>query len=157
MLAHDGIQLVFLERAAKPETVSSKGYGVALQMTAVVPDIEREVAFFQDVLGLELLSKGPPPAAGPDVRIVGARGSRFGRLALVHHAGTAGLDLYPRAVPPARGLLSVTYVVPDIAPILARGRASGVADHGTVRSILGEGRMASVTSPAGLRIDFIQL
>ena len=169
MPAHDGLNLVFLEQPGKPETVSPQGYGVAPQIVAVTPDNEREVAFFRDVLGLEPLSQhrfagpqveqtiGLPPGAALDVRIVGARDSRFGRLELVQYEGVESADLYGRAAPPARGLLSVTYVVPDLAPILARGRSSGIADHGTVRSILGEGRMASVTSPAGLRIDIVQL
>lgn len=157
--AHDGLDLVIRELPEKPETVSPKGYGAAARMIAVTSDNEREAAFLRNVLGLDLLEqyRVAGTEAEFDVSVVGARDSRFGRLELVHYVGAEGRDLYPRAVPPARGLISVTYVVSDIAPILARGRAAGIADHGSVQSILGEGPMASVTSPAGLRIDVIQL
>jgi hypothetical protein len=122
-----------------------------------MPWRSRETAFFGEVLGLNLLASIPAGEAGADVRILGTRDSRLGRLELMEYAARSGRDLYWRTAPPARGILSVTYVVADLAPILERGRIAGIADHGPVRTILGEGRMASVTSPAGLRIDFIQL
>jgi hypothetical protein len=76
-----------------------------------------------------------------------------------------GADLYPRARPPARGLLSVTFFVPDVAAVLARAAAAASAttasfaapvDHGVRRTIFGEARIATLTSPAGLRIDLVQ-
>jgi hypothetical protein len=60
-------------------------------------------------------------------------------------------------------MLSVTYFVPDVGAILAKATAPGAPkmraaplDHGVVRSIFGESRMASLTSPAGLRIDLVE-
>lgn len=166
---HDDLNLVILEQPAEPEPTSPQGYGIAPQIVATNGDNDRESQFLQQVLGLKELQhnrfSGPsiektvglPPGAALDVRILGAPDSVFGRLELVQYEGTKSTNLYPRAVPPARGMLSVTYVVTDLAPILERGKAYGIRDHGRVRSILGEGRMASVTSPAGLRIDLIQL
>jgi catechol 2,3-dioxygenase-like lactoylglutathione lyase family enzyme len=156
LLVHDAVGLVLHQSDVKRQALSSRGYGVAMQLAAVVPDIERELAFFQKVLGLELLASSAPNAV-PQVRTLGTRQSPFGRLALVDYGSSMGRDLYPSAAPPARGLLGIIYVVPDLAPIMVRGREAGLADHGQVRSILGDGRMASVTSPAGLRIDFIEL
>jgi len=46
--------------------------------------------------------------------------------------------------------------VPDLEPILARGAAYGIRDAGRVTTILGSGRMAQLTSPAGLRIDLLE-
>lgn len=166
---HDDVNLVIVEQPAHPEPTSAQGYGVAPQIVATNGDNDRESSFLQQVLGLKELQhnrfSGPsiektvglPPGAALDVRIVGAPDSEFGRLELVQYEGAKGSDLYPRAVPPARGMLSVTYIVTDLGPILERGKPYGIRDHGRVRCILGEGRMASVTSPAGLRIDFIQL
>jgi hypothetical protein len=56
--------------------------------------------------------------------------------------------------------LSVTFFVPDVAAVLARAAAAGSSatpvDHGVRRTIFGETRIATLTSPAGLRIDLVQ-
>jgi hypothetical protein len=55
--------------------------------------------------------------------------------------------------------------VPDVAAVLARAAAAASAttasfaapvDHGVRRTIFGEARIATLTSPAGLRIDLVQ-
>ncbi len=165
----DDINLVLVEQPGTPEPVSPKGFGVAPQIVLTTDDNTREANFLQQVLGLKEMShnrfSGPsiektvglPAGAALDIRIMGSPDSDFGRLEIVQYEGAKGTNLYPKAVPPARGMLGVTYVVTDLAPILERGKAYGIKDHGRVRSILGEGRMASVTSPAGLRIDIVQL
>lgn len=169
MSAHDGLNLVFLEQPSEPAVVSPQGYGVAPQIVLTTPDNQREIAFFRELLALDALSHhrfagaavettiGLPAGAALDVWILGDAQRRFGRLELVQYEGVLSRNLYPRAVPPARGMLSVTYVVADLAPILERGRALGVREHGRVDTLLGSGRMASAASPAGLRVDFIEL
>jgi hypothetical protein len=99
---------------------------------------------------------GLPSGAGLDIRILGDPASPYGRLELVQYEGVKSSNLYPRTAPPARGMLSVTYFVPDLEPILARGAAYGIRDAGRVTTILGSGRMAQLTSPAGLRIDLLE-
>lgn len=172
----DGVNLVFLEQEGKPEPVSPEGYGVAPQIVATSPDNRREKAFFEQVLGLEETSHhrfagpevertiGLPTGAGLDIRIFGATAYPYGRLEIVQYEGVRGADLYPRARPPARGLLSVTFFVPDVAVVLARAAgaspdaasAAPPVDHGLRRTVFGETRMATLTSPAGLRIDLVQ-
>lgn len=168
MPAHDRLNVVLLEEPADPAPVSPRGYAVAPQIVLVTPDNPRESAFFQALLDLETISHhhftgpeiervvGLPAGAGLDITILGDPRVRFGRLELVQYEGVRSRNLYPRAVPPARGMLSVTYAVPDLEPVIGRGRALGMREHGRVRSILGESRMASVTSPAGLRVDIIE-
>jgi catechol 2,3-dioxygenase-like lactoylglutathione lyase family enzyme len=167
--AADGLNLVFLEQQGVPEPVGPKGYGVAAQIVLVTADNAGETAFFRDVLGLEDIShnrfSGPevektiglPPGASLDITILGAKASPYGRLEFVQYEKAAGRNLYPRTRPPARGMLSLTYLVPDLKPILERGRAHGIRDLGVVRSILGRGRMAEIVSPAGLRVDILAL
>jgi hypothetical protein len=157
------------------EKVSDKGYGVMPQIVAISPDNKLEKAFFEQVLGLQETSynrfSGPevektiglPKGAGLDIRIFGDPAYDYGRLEIVQYEGVKSADLYPRAKPPARGMLSVTYFVPDVGAILAKATAPGAPkmraaplDHGVVRSIFGESRMASLTSPAGLRIDLVE-
>jgi catechol 2,3-dioxygenase-like lactoylglutathione lyase family enzyme len=170
----DAVNLVFLEKPSAPDAVGPRGYGVAPQLVATSPDNLREKAFFERVLGLEETSwnrmggaelertVGLPRGAGLDIRIFGDRGEGYGRIEIVQYEGATGRDLYPRARPPARGLLSVTYFVPDVGAVLARAAAPGAPvgaaplDHGTVPTIFGESRMATLTSPAGLRIDLVE-
>lgn len=175
----DGVNLVFLEQQGKPGPVSPEGYGVAPQIVAISSDNRREKAFLERVLGLDETSyhrfAGPevertiglPPGAGLDIRIFGHAAHDYGRLEIVQYEGVKGADLYPRARPPARGLLSVTFFVPDVDAVLARAAALAVeagagamratpVDHGVVDTVFGKARMATLTSPAGLRIDLVQ-
>ncbi|MCP5327588.1 MAG: VOC family protein [Sinobacteraceae bacterium] len=171
----DAVNLVFLEQEGHPEPVSPQGYGVMPQIVAISPDNRLEKAFFEGVLGLKETSYnrfggpevektvGLPKGANLDIRIFGDPAYDYGRLEIVQYEGVDGADLYPRAVAPARGLLSVTYFVPDVAAILARATAADAprmraapVDHGVVASIFGQSRMATLTSPAGLRIDLIE-
>jgi catechol 2,3-dioxygenase-like lactoylglutathione lyase family enzyme len=171
----DAVNFVFLEQEGHPEPVSPKGYGVMPQIVAISPDNKLEKAFFEGVMGLRETSynrfSGPevektiglPKGAGLDIRIFGDPGYDYGRLEIVQYEGAKSADLYPRARPPARGMLSVTYFVPDVGALLARATAAGAprmraapVDHGVVESIFGKSRMATLTSPAGLRIDFVE-
>ena len=175
----DAVNLVFLEQDGKPEHTSAQGYGVAPQIVATSPDNKREKAFFERVLGMDEASyhrfSGPevertiglPPGGALDVRIFGAEGYDYGRLEIVQYEGVQSNDLYPTIKAPARGLLSVTFFVPDVAAVLARAATlaseAGVGamraapmDHGVVSTIFGKTHMATLTSPAGVRIDLIE-
>lgn len=170
----DAINLVFVEKPGSPDPVGPRGYGVAPQLIATTADNRGEKAFLEGVLGLEETAwnriAGPevertvglPKGAGLDIRIFGDRAYGYGRLEIVEYEGATGRNLYPLARPPARGLLSLTYFVPDVAAVLERAAAPGApvgappVDHGVVRSIFGESRMATLTSPAGLRLDLVE-
>ncbi|MFZ9303899.1 MAG: hypothetical protein EB021_02920 [Gammaproteobacteria bacterium] len=175
----ESVNLVFLEQEGKPEHVSSLGYGVAPQVIATTPDNLGEKAFFEKVLGLDETSyhrfSGPevertiglPPGGGLDVRIFGDAAYDYGRLEIVQYEGVQSKDLYPRALPPARGLLSVTFFVPSIDTALARAAAllqergaaamrSAPRDHGITDTLFGRARMATLTSPAGLVVQLVE-
>jgi catechol 2,3-dioxygenase-like lactoylglutathione lyase family enzyme len=175
----ESVNLVFLEQEGKPEHVSSLGYGVAPQVIATTPDNLGEKAFFEKVLGLDETSyhrfSGPevertiglPPGGGLDVRIFGDAAYDYGRLEIVQYEGVQSKDLYPRAVPPARGLLSVTFFVPSIDTVLARAAAllqergsaamrSAPRDHGITETLFGRARMVTLTSPAGLVVQLVE-
>ena len=173
MPAQDGLNLVFVEQPAHPEPVSEQGFGVAPQIVMISPDNIKERDFFEKLMGLQQTSynrfAGPqiektiglPPGAGLDIRIMGDPAQPFGRLEIVQYEGVQSRNLYPRAKPPARGMLSVSYFVPSIADLATRAKSMGAGgasfvEHGQVSSLLGVGKMASVSSPAGLRIDFLE-
>ena len=169
MPAHDDLNLVLLEQVGKHELTSPEGYGVAPQIVLTTNDNLRETTFFQSLMGLRLLSQsridgpavektiGLPKGAGLDIRILGDPANHYGKLEFVQYERVQSRNLYPRTAAPARGMLSITYIMADLRSILQRGATFGVRDHGDVTSILGSGHMASVTSPAGLRIDFLEI
>jgi catechol 2,3-dioxygenase-like lactoylglutathione lyase family enzyme len=175
----ESVNIVFLEQDGKPEHVSAKGYGVAPQIIATTPDNLAEKAFFERVLGLDETSyhrfSGPevertiglPPGGALDVRIFGDVAFDYGRLEIVQYEGVQSKDLYSRAVPPARGFLSVTFFVKDVGDVLrraaslqpSRGTAAtrkGPSDHGTVETIFGRSHMATLVSPAGLVVLLVE-
>lgn len=168
MKGPDGVNLVLLEQPAHPEHVGPKGFGVAPQIVLTTPDNQREKAFLQSLLGLQETSYnrfggpevektiGLPKGAALDIRILGDPAYEYGRLELVQYEGVRPANLYPRAKPPARGMLSVTYFVTDFDALLGRGGALGLVSHGRVASIFGDVRLASATSPTGLRIDLVE-
>jgi catechol 2,3-dioxygenase-like lactoylglutathione lyase family enzyme len=172
---HDAVNLVFFEREGIAEQVGPKGYGLIPQIVATSPDNRLERAFYEGVLGLRQTSNdrfdgpavektiGLPPGGALDIRVFGDADCVQGRLEIVQYEGVRSADLYPRARPPARGLLSVTYVVADVGAILARAAAQDAPpmraaplDHGVVTTIFGTARMATLASPAGLRIDLLE-
>ncbi|MFO1426830.1 MAG: hypothetical protein U1F11_07615 [Steroidobacteraceae bacterium] len=165
----DGVNLVFLEEQDKPHPVSPQGYGVAPQLVATSPDNKREKVFYEQVMGLKETSynrfSGPevertiglPKGAALDIRIFGDPAYEYGRLEIVQYEGAKSANLYPKARPPARGLLSVTFIVPDVRAVLARAPASAApVDHGVIDSVFGRARLGTLTSPAGLRIDLVE-
>jgi catechol 2,3-dioxygenase-like lactoylglutathione lyase family enzyme len=168
MPAHDGLNLVFVEQEAHAEPTSSKGYGVAPQIVVISPDNLRESSYLQSLLGVEQISHnrfggpsiektiGLPAGAKLDIRIMGDSKVEFGRVEIVQYEGATSRDLYPRAKPPARGMLSVTYFVRDLNSVLARAGTLGVTDLGVVDGVYGPGHLATATTPAGLRIDLFE-
>ncbi|MGB8326328.1 MAG: VOC family protein, partial [Steroidobacteraceae bacterium] len=165
LLAAEDMDLILVEPGGAPEPVSPQGFGATPRIVLTTSDIAREREFFRYVFRLEPLATyrlGGAAAStlvstGRDVTVLGNGLSRYGQLELVRYDQGPGRNLYARARPPARGMLSITFVVPDLTPILERGRSFGLRELGRVRSILGEGRMAQITSPAGLRIDVVEL
>ncbi|MGD9599108.1 MAG: VOC family protein [Steroidobacteraceae bacterium] len=168
MTGHDDINIVFVEQPAHPEPVSSKGYGVAPLIVTVSPDNGAEAQFLKQMLGLDEIAHnrfggpqvektiGLPPGASLDVRILGDSARAFGRIELVQYEGVTGENRYPRARAPARGQLSITYVVDDLSPWLAKRPGNRVTLLGRGAGIYGTGRIATMTTPAGLRVDLVE-
>ena len=196
MTGPEMVNLVFLEQEGKPEHVSPQGYGVAPQIIATTADNRAEKVFFEQVLQLAETSyhrfSGPevertiglPPGGALDVRIFGDPAYDYGRLEIVQYEGVQSRDLYPRAAPPARGILAVTFFVSDVAAVLARAAVlsqpdpgatsassstatapatlptvamrSPPRDHGIVDTLFGRARMATLVSPAGLVVHVVE-
>lgn len=166
----DEVNLVFLEEEGKTDHVSPEGYGVAPQIVAISPNNKVEKAFYEQVLQLTETSyhrfAGPevertiglPVGAGLDIRIFGDPSYTYGRLEIVQYERAESANLYPKACAPARGLLGVSFVVPDVAAVVSRAKLSGarIDVPQKIDCIFGAVLTATVYSPAGLRIDLLQ-
>lgn len=168
MTGHDDINVVFVEQPGHPQPLSTKGYGVAPLIVTISPDNKAEAAFLRRLLGLQDIAHnrfggpdvektiGLPPGASLDVRILGDDARPFGRIELVQYEGVVSENRYARARAPARGQLSLTYFVDDLSPWLAQAGRGEVIDLGTGAGIYGPGRIATFTTPAGLRVDVVE-
>ncbi len=168
MYGHDATNIVLLETVGNEEPhYTSKGFAGVGPLISIVPDAVEEQDFYVQVLGLDELSKnllvGPDiekmiglrPGSGLDVRILGQGEERFGLTEIVNYQGVEGTDRYPLAKPKALGTLHVSYVLDDLAPLMARLSASKIAfaEHEAADTLFGDSPSISFDSSAGLRIE----
>ena len=169
MSGHDGINVVLIEAIGPgyATTLSPKGYAGIGPLVTIVPDAAAETAFYRDILGMattiEMQLAGPeiertaglPPGAKLDLRVFGDPDEALGRIEVIEYQQAESADFYPRAKPPATGILHVNYRVNELAPVRARLRKAKIAitEHGTLSALYGSGPMLSFRSPAGFRIE----
>jgi hypothetical protein len=98
---------------------------------------------------------GLPAGAALSLKVFGDPREPLGRVELIEYERTAGRNLFARAKAPALGTLHVTYRIPELAPLLDRLETAGIrhVDHGERRLLYGAGRVVSIRSPAGFRIE----
>ncbi len=169
MPGHDEINVVLIEAIGPgyDTTMSTKGYAGIGPLVTIVPDAKAETAFYRQVLGMattvELQLSGPdiertaglPPGAGLGLRVFGDPEDPLGRIEIIEYQRLEGEDLYPRAKPPATGILHMNYRVKSLAPVRTRLRAAQIAvtEHGALSALYGSGPILSCHSPAGFRIE----
>ncbi len=167
MPAHDEVNVVLLEVIGEELPYTSRGFAGVGPVITIVPDAGEEKQFYQDILGLDILSDnilagpeiekmvGLPPGAALDVSVLGNENQHFGRIEIVDYQGVEGEDLYPRARPKALGTLQVSYTISDLQPLISRLEAAGITytRYGDVRTLLGSGEAIAFHSPAGFRIE----
>ena len=167
----DFTNLSLVEVVGEELPFTTQGYVAVTQVVGTTPDNPSERNFFEEVFGLRRLDyhlfEGPevermvglPAGAKLDMHILGDPGDPLGKIELVQYVGVSGTDLYPRARPPACGFLGVAFDTEDLDGLAARARAGHhpVEDMGTGRTLAGDGRRVSVTSPAGMRIEVRQV
>lgn len=169
MPGHDEINVVLIEITGPgyDTTMSAKGYAGIGPLVTIVPDAEAETSFYRDVLcmttTIEMQLTGPgiertaglPPGAGLQLRVFGDPGEPLGRIEIIEYQQLQGENIYPRAKPPATGILHMNYRVKDLAPIRARLQTAqmSITEHGALNTLYGSGPLLSCYSPAGFRIE----
>lgn len=175
MPCHDDINMVFIEVLSEAEAFqtdfSPRGFAGVTSFVVVVPDTLPESQFYQQLFSLdELLHhrvSGPeieavvglPKGAALELRMLGKTIEPFGRMELVSYEGIQGVNRFNRTVPFATGVISCAFIVPLLAKTVAglEALALPVADAGRFNTVLGEADVVRTTSPAGMKIDLLQL
>lgn len=171
MAGHDGLNIVLLEVIGPGyETpLSPCGFAGIGPLVAICDDLGAEARFWHEQLGLEttleFLLAGPevermvglPPGAGLDLRVYGDLADPLGRIELIEYQRVRGEDRYPRAMPPATGLLHAVWRVDELEPLRQRLIDAGVMvnEHGRIAAVYGSGPAISCASPAGFRIEVL--
>ncbi len=167
MPSHDNINVVLLELIGEDFAFTEKGYAGVGPVITIVGDAEKEKYFYQDIIGLEILSNnildgpdiekmiGLPPGSALDVSIWGEKESHLGQIEIIDYRGVEGTDLYPRAKPKSLGILHVSYTVRDLGKFQDRLEQAGLdfSRHGRVNILPASGEAIHFYSPAGLRIE----
>ncbi|MEZ5564502.1 MAG: hypothetical protein R3F24_02850 [Gammaproteobacteria bacterium] len=166
MPAHDALNVVLLEVLGQPVSVSPQGFAAIGLLITIVPDAELEKTFYASVLGLEKLMQnilegpeveamiGLPPGAALDASIWGNPGDALGQVEIIEYRGVRGANLYPRAQPPATGILQIAFKTANLSGLRRRLHDSGTVrvEHGTVETLAMRGDTLSFTTPAGLKV-----
>ena len=167
MPGHDETNIVLMEILDTNYRHSPAGYAGIGPLIIVVGDAETETAFYQDVLGLELVMQdllagpeiermvGLPAGAGIDFRVLGAEADPMGRIEVIEYQRTGGADLFARARPPATGTLHAGWQVASLEPLREQLAARGIdyAAFDTVDAVYGSGPVIVFRSPEGFRIE----
>lgn len=170
MPSHDRINVVLLQILGQSLPFSSAGFSGVGMLITIVPDATAEKAFYEKIIGLDLLSdnvlKGPeiekmiglPAGAALDVSIWGNADNHFGRIEIIEYQGVRGNDLYPRAKPKSLGILRVAYRTDNLERVKAELAAQGIVfdTFAPANTLMADGPAIAFASPAGMTIEVHQ-
>ena len=172
MPGHDDINVVLIEILSRGFDInfSPQSYGAVTSFVVIVPDTTVEAEFYRNVFGFDELmhhcitgpgieeAVGLPKGSALEMRLMGHQRKIFGRMELITYKGFEGLDRFALAKPPALGILHCGVAVESVQQVVRRARIAGssAVEFDRIETIFGSGEMATVNSPAGLRIDVYQ-
>ena len=170
---HDDINLVLIEVLGEGFEVeySPKGFAALTSFVVIVPDIEREAAFYKQLFGMEdmlshklsgpaiEMAAGLPPGTVLDLHLLGAPDNLFGRMELIEYIGVNGANRFERAVPPATGILGCGFFTDSLEKFSNGAAAYDIPVIAKMKTdaIFGNGEVIQLASPAGLRIWMHQI
>ena len=170
LAGHDDINIVLLQVIGSDTRFPDSGfYGVG-PLVCIVRDPEAEKHFIDTVLGLSMshdnILEGPeietmiglPAGCALEVSIWAEPGQVLGEVELVTYQGTDGADLYPRALPGARGVTHLNWWLDDVEPFAAHLKTHGISFElsRVESSLLQSSSSLILQSPAGLRLEVHQ-
>ncbi|MET0366470.1 MAG: VOC family protein [Sphingobium sp.] len=123
--------------------LNARGFTPVVTTLHVSPDIEKEIAFFREAVGMEVLfrdvlstpdqnhfSRFPEGSSTACAFLQG--NDMFGKICMTQPVDYVVPDPVPLAQPPNIGYLAQAFVVADVAAAAERGRAAGGIDYSPV-------------------------
>lgn len=168
MPVHDAVNVVLIEvlSAGFEVNYTQKGFAGLTSFVVIVPDVQREVAFYQHLFGMQTIlshalsgkaiedAADLPAGTVLDLHLLGDPDNLFGRMELIEYTGINGANLFPRCTAPAAGILNCGFKTNAIKEFQQQAVAAGfaVTEHPGNRLIFGSGELLSLSSPAGFRL-----
>jgi catechol 2,3-dioxygenase-like lactoylglutathione lyase family enzyme len=173
MPVHDDVNVVLIEVLTKGFEVeyTAAGFAALTSFVVIVPDVEREIAFYQQLFGMQNIlshklsgpaiemAAGLPAGTVLDLHLLGGPDNLFGRMELIEYVGVNGANCFTRAVPPATGILRCGFAVASLDEFaaLALEHAVPITRSLEVDVIFAKGKFLQLSSPAGLQIEIYEL
>jgi catechol 2,3-dioxygenase-like lactoylglutathione lyase family enzyme len=173
MPAHDGLNVAFVEVLGPGfETpFTEQGYAALTSFVVIVEDTVSEADFYKHTFGFDEVMyhklSGPgiettiglPSGAALHMRLCGKEDNMFGRMELISYEGLTGKNRFKLAQPPATGILRCGFVVNSLDEMTAKADINKqlVAEPVSIDTIFGHGQVLQIESPAGLKIDMLEL
>ncbi len=169
--AHDDLNIVLLQVIDNTLAFPPGGFAGVGPLVTIAPNVCDEGDFYRQVLGLDLVMEsvlkgthvekmiGLPEGTALHFSVWGDSDAPFGRLEVVSYEGVTGSNLFGRARPKALGILHVSYTTDNLVTLTARLEDADVAyrRHGLTTTIGGSGETISFSTPAGFRVEAVQL
>ncbi|MEC9375166.1 MAG: VOC family protein [Pseudomonadota bacterium] len=172
MPAHDGINISFNDILSPgfETNFTKKGFAALTSFVVIVKDIEREADFYRDIFGFTEIMKhkltgpaiekviGLPEGSAVNMHLYGHPTNMFGRIELIHYEGLHGNNLFPKAEPPATGILYCGFEVKGIEKFIENLRFKGFEINGPFKrnTIIGSGLFMDIKSPSGLKLQIFE-
>jgi len=173
MHAHDGLNVAFIEvLGPKFKTSFTKqGYAALTSFVVIVEDTVSEANFykhnfdFDEIMHHKLSGPdietaiGLPSGTALHMRLCGKENNMFGRMELISYEGLTGKNRFELAQPPATGILRCGFIVNSLDEMAAKADINKQLVVGpiSIETILGNGQVLKIESPAGLKIDILEL
>ena len=173
MPAHDGLNVAFIEvLGPKFKTPFTKqGYAALTSFVVIVEDTVSEANFYKHTFGFDEImyhklngasietAIGLPSGAALHMRLCGKESNMFGRMELISYEGLTGKNRFKLAQPPATGILRCGFIVNSLNEMTAKAdiNEQRVAGPLSIETIFGHGQVLQIESPAGLKIDILEL
>ena len=173
MPVHDDVNLVLIEVLGDgfEAQYTSAGFAALTSFVVIVPDVDREEIFYQELFGMQKIlthklsgpeievAAGLPAGTVLDLHLLGGPDNIFGRMELIEYVGVNGDNRFAHAVPPATGILRCGFLVESLDEFAALARSHDVQmdESLSVDAIFGRGKLLRLRSPAGLRLEILEL
>lgn len=171
MVAPNETVIALIERVSEPIPEFNGDFGIMLDTSQVVPDIEEVTKFYVDILGLNTVFDQVLPTGMID-NILNLPTGTESRMAFINQTGSKnaalefiqcsvkGKSLANVAKPPNLGLFAIAFAVDDLSALIQKLQANNIKILSELVEISGydleKARAIIVEAPNGVNLQFFE-